>query len=830
MASSSCPPSPLLARLPEAIPWAHRKLEKYFQSRASGGGECSVQPVGPSAPDTFEVKFLERAAKERVLEQEEHQMSIGGKPVPIFLETIKKPVDDPSSRPPSLTQSSTETPSSRPPSLTQSSTETPSSRPPSWTQSSTETASSRPPSLTQSAETASSRPPSWTQSSAETPSSRPPSWTQSSAETLSSRRPSLTPSLVEALSDEEPVSNSVDTIVQKIFLAVTAELNCELLSKEQRARIAAVCPGVKSMEGDDGIAKVCGSFRDIEKIHHFLSMQLLESGQKQKYPPQKYPPSDVEREPPNQQDRVRGFSSLEPKDKLEDVFENCFEVSVLLLEYFRHACPGRIQSIEKKFGVNIEIQDSAPDMVSVRFTPRQSDNLNLEAACESFVKDFQKCTQALKQDCVSLEDPQKAKELRQELSRCFPKLLIKGQGETLTLLGSQADISAATAKVSQTSLKTPVKIMASGYRTGIEVDSTHFKLLKPELLQEISEIEQKYNTCSKIQDKSQKTYILFDTKDKEVDLSVHSYASFTDAFQHATCQLRTEVLPLKHLGKGKAHFHKTKFVDDLKKKHPSVHFVISQESMALIGLPNQLAQAKQYVFKRVGLSPSSGEKLNGDRETPMDIDRDDSHSALPPPRGSADSSGALKEKSEEDDCAICMETISNKHVLPKCKHEFCTSCITKALSIKPVCPVCQTSYGIQKGNQPEGGTMTYSTLRQSLPGYDNCGTIVIQYNMKSGIQTKEHPNPGNPYPGTYRTAYLPDNEEGRKVLDLLREAFQKRLIFTIGYSRATGASDVITWNDIHHKTSTFGGPENFGYPDPNYLERVKEELKAKGIE
>lgn len=63
MASSSCPPSPLLVRLPEAIPWARRKLEKYFQSRASGGGECSVQPVGPSAPDTFEVKFLQRAGE-----------------------------------------------------------------------------------------------------------------------------------------------------------------------------------------------------------------------------------------------------------------------------------------------------------------------------------------------------------------------------------------------------------------------------------------------------------------------------------------------------------------------------------------------------------------------------------------------------------------------------------------------------------------------------------------------------------------------------------------------------------------------------------------------
>ncbi|XP_057620434.1 E3 ubiquitin-protein ligase DTX3L isoform X2 [Chionomys nivalis] len=719
-------------------------------------------------------------AKERVLKKTEHQMVIDGKPVTIFLETTKKPVEDTSSSPPSLTQPD-EAPSSSPPSLTQPD-EAPSSNPPSVTQPD------------------------------EAPSCSPPSVTQS---------------LDEALSDEGPVYNSDDAIVQEVFLAVTAELNCELLSKEQRAHIATVCPGVRSVEGEDGVAKVCGSFKDIEKIHHFLTVQLLESEQKQKYPTHKYPPSDVEREPPNQQDSGRGFSSSEPKTGLEDDSENCFEVPLLFLEYFRHAYPGRIESIENKFGVSFEVRDSAPNMASVHFTT--SHQGNLEAACESFIRDFQRCTQVLKQDCVSLEDPQRAMELRRELNRCFPKLLIKGQGRKLTLLGSQADISAATEKVSQNSFKTPVEIMSSGYMTGIEIDSTHFNLLKPALLQEISEIEQRYNTRVQFQVKTQKTCILFVPMDKEVDLSMHSYASFTDAFQHAMCQLTTEILPLKHLGKGKAHLYKTKFVDDLKKKHPNVHFVISKESMTLMGLPNQLAQAKQYMFKRMGLSLPSAESLNVDHETPMDVDRNDTNAASLPLRGSADCSGALKVNDNEETCAICMETISNKHVLPKCKHEFCSSCITKALSFKPVCPLCQTSYGIQKGNQPQG-TMTFTTLRESLPGYADCGTIEIQYIIKSGIQTDEHPNPGKPYNGTRRTAYLPDNQEGRKVLDLLREAFKNRLIFTVGDSRVSGASDVVTWNDIHHKTSTFGGPGNFGYPDPHYLTRVKEELKAKGIE
>ena len=69
-----------------------------------------------------------------------------------------------------------------------------------------------------------------------------------------------------------------------------------------------------------------------------------------------------------------------------------------------------------------------------------------------------------------------------------------------------------------------------------------------------------------------------------------------------------------------------------------------------------------------------------------------------------------------------------------------------------------------------------------------------------------HPNPGTHYSGMQRTAYLPDNQEGNEVLKMLRKAFQHRLVFTIGESVTTGAKGVITWNDIHHKTNTLGGP------------------------
>ena len=94
-------------------------------------------------------------------------------------------------------------------------------------------------------------------------------------------------------------------------------------------------------------------------------------------------------------------------------------------------------------------------------------------------------------------------------------------------------------------------------------------------------------------------------------------------------------------------------------------------------------------------------------------------------------------------------------------------------------------------------------LYETFVGY---GTIVIDYHFPSGVQGPEHLNPGRYYEGTSRTAYLPDNREGREVLQLLRRAFDARLVFTIGTSNTPGLSNQVIWNDIPHKTNRFGGP------------------------
>lgn len=110
--------------------------------------------------------------------------------------------------------------------------------------------------------------------------------------------------------------------------------------------------------------------------------------------------------------------------------------------------------------------------------------------------------------------------------------------------------------------------------------------------------------------------------------------------------------------------------------------------------------------------------------------------------------------------------------------------------------------------------MTIRYLPTALPGYENIHhghnegpTIEITYSFPSGIQGPLNPNPNQPFGGTTRRAYLPNNKEGKEILNLLRRAFNDQHTFTIGKSTTTGQDNVITWNDIHHKTSIHGGPD-----------------------
>jgi len=183
----------------------------------------------------------------------------------------------------------------------------------------------------------------------------------------------------------------------------------------------------------------------------------------------------------------------------------------------------------------------------------------------------------------------------------------------------------------------------------------------------------------------------------------------------------------------------------------------------------------------------------------------------------------LCEYEEDDD----QEIIKMKRCVGHYYHLECIVYIWKDGSI--TCPICSYTYGAPRlGNMPKG-TMNVTFTTTPLNGVtDAKGSIQIDYNFPSGIQGPEHYHPGVAYEGTSRCCYLPDNNEGKEVLRLLKVAWERRLLFTIGTSVTTGSSDQVIWNGIHHKTSR--DADSHGYPDPTYLARVTDELKRFGVE
>ena len=183
----------------------------------------------------------------------------------------------------------------------------------------------------------------------------------------------------------------------------------------------------------------------------------------------------------------------------------------------------------------------------------------------------------------------------------------------------------------------------------------------------------------------------------------------------------------------------------------------------------------------------------------------------------------------QDDCPICLteNDESDSIILRDCRHCFHLECLRQWWNHSSKCPSCNRIYGFQVGNMPMG-TMSAILERPMLSG-SRYNTIIITYNFPAGVTTANQPNPGTPYPSDVRNCYLEASPEGYEVLDLLRRSFERGLTFTIGDSLTTGRRNVVVWNGVHHKTSVSGGPAGFGFPDPGYYGRVKDELRAKGI-
>uniref|UniRef100_A0A8C9FB40 E3 ubiquitin-protein ligase n=1 Tax=Pavo cristatus TaxID=9049 RepID=A0A8C9FB40_PAVCR len=616
---------------------------------------------------------------------------------------------------------------------------------------------------------------------------------------------------------------AAEVLTKKIFLTVSAVVNTSMFTEQQRERIAIICPNLKR-EGNpdvDGSEKLTGDYTDIEKAYCYFKDILAGNDQHCDFL------------------HSESKKGLEDENGLNTEKMNTLTVPSAIYEYFCHTCQNQIKEMHKRFGVCIKSKDCYNGNTSISFIS-DTNPTSIQRANEFFTSAFQKVAKDVAQEDIPVANSNQLNETVMKLNAKFTNLLIKQKDNQLLLRGPRNEILAAKKflaeeKENNQDVGKDTKISKlNAYRNRIEVDASVFKLLEPVLRKQIEDTEESFDVViEKIDSSSSPTMLLvFKPRNKTSDMLSHSIESFINVFQNAFAMLREKVISWKLSERQQKKLNM--LLDEKQLESLYVKLKKKEDKLILCGLPNHLHAAEKYIMYLLNAEDSAETK----KRTPLssDLNNQEASGVWEKKYGARQKSSyssmeqAKAETEDADDtCPICMDKINDKEILTKCKHAFCKSCIKTALKYKKTCPVCNTVYGLVQGDQPEG-RMHFKRSSAPLPGYPGCGTIEIEYVMESGIQTQNHPNPGKPYYGITRKAYLPDNKEGQEVLWLLRRAFDQKLIFTVGNSRTTGAEDVITWNDIHHKTSIYGGPMKFGYPDPDYLKRVRSELKARGIE
>ncbi|XP_058050746.1 E3 ubiquitin-protein ligase DTX3L [Ahaetulla prasina] len=726
---------------------------------------------------------------------------------------------------------------------------------------------------------------------------------------------------------------------KKIFLEVSATLNTDLLTKEQRNQVIIEYPTIKIEIASSrlGIEKVVGHYEDIEKLHCHFEKLLRDHRDSEFLQPKKQDNCVEGKEDHNRRYR----SDFEELAKME--------VPSGIFEYFGQAYKKEIKKNEETFNVKLVTGKTDNGITSVWFSSMGVPNFTKKAQ-EEFVQLFQKIAGDLKQETVPFIESHTCEMIK---SKC-KHIIIKKCKDTAVLQGPTKEVSDAKALLDEITAKNWNKKNDPHLQpSGVEVDAAVFAFLKPRLNPKIELINNRY--CTRMEEQHcqdghltriifmPQTYAPSDRSSEASEIFQYEYLIHLESPQKKEIPLKDWKRKLKDL------------FTYFQYRHPKVELSLKENYLYIYGLPENILFAEKHIMESLNCEefvavnseamalpdysvgaatgtsfgsqrrhkmqqvpsreqpvgkatevqpeercsiclntihqkevlprcnyafcticaemamtyrrvcpvcePVSG-KLKGNyptEQTEVAIKSPNSEkfvavnsesTVIPDSSVGAATSTSFEsqryhkmqpvpsqeppvrkatEVQPEECCPICLNTIHQKEMLPKCKHTFCAACIRTAMDYKPVCPVCNVFYGNIEGNQPPGKMDIYKT-RSSLPGYNSVGTITINYNIFDGIQTERHPHPGKRFHGTSRKAYLPDNQEGREILKLLQRAFDQGLIFTVGQSRTTGADDVVTWNDIHHKTSIHGGEKNFGYPDPNYLKRVREELKAKGIE
>jgi len=160
-----------------------------------------------------------------------------------------------------------------------------------------------------------------------------------------------------------------------------------------------------------------------------------------------------------------------------------------------------------------------------------------------------------------------------------------------------------------------------------------------------------------------------------------------------------------------------------------------------------------------------------------------------------------------------------------CGHSFCVPCLSTWFGEqhKVKCPVCSKAFGVVTGNQPREGIFFWTEESGALPGR-NCSTYFrIEFRFPDGVDDE-----GKSYHSRIVWGYLPNDVEGRLLLELFKVAFKRRVMFGLGDSMTRPGHYFPTYN-VHIKTKREGSAEEHGYPDPKLFENTLGELERNGV-
>ncbi|RXN31987.1 E3 ubiquitin- ligase DTX3L-like protein [Labeo rohita] len=446
--------------------------------------------------------------------------------------------------------------------------------------------------------------------------------------------------------------------------------------------------------------------------------------------------------------------------------------------YMVHAYRKDMEKIEKQYGVSINAE------VSVSLKPTHSSSSDsVSKAFDDFQKLVWKCVQSFSEATINHSDMDSdtVKHTLRAIQSEESKMMFTMSASNCLLFGPKniTDmIKRETTGVEQQSKgksnemdvdkdfspqnRPSLDIDTNDLPNQLEMKKMYWDLMKLSYKEQISQLETKYNVSfyeRSLQNNWTIKVQAQSTGEQHINLESHALRALTHLYQKLasaaiSCELKNQT-------------DKTavaQIVEELQQQHYGVVAVDVFSPWRLFGLPEHLGPAIAHTEKKLqkdvfdykvkkligysgdiphargikrnqmpdygpgavgGAAWDKGVNFRGRGEAETGVNEESKDSSR------HDSKGA---HAEEETCVICMDSFNDKEKL-KCGHEFCRDCIKRSVNnLGSICPVCKEVFGKLEGNQPDG-KMTVTTSKSSLPGYPDCGTIEITYNIPSGIQT-----------------------------------------------------------------------------------------------